>query len=146
MSIETFSARDKCWFHPIVGLRYETTPAQLRDVTSAVRQLLTEHRSVDPDSVRVRFLRFGPSSLDIDVFAYVLATDWNQFLEIQEELLMAIMDIVQHTGTEIAFPSQTMYLAKRTSARMARAPHEARPRIKELQEESNLQFEESRNS
>ena len=43
-------------------------------------------------SVRVRFLRFGPSSLDVEVFAYVLAQDWSQFLEIQEELQL------QHDG------------------------------------------------
>jgi hypothetical protein len=40
----------------------------------------------------------------------VFATDWSQFLEIQEGLLFSITDIVTAAGTAIAFPSQTMYV------------------------------------
>jgi MscS family membrane protein len=110
MSLETLSARDKFWFHPVVGLRYETTPVQLLAVTSGIRKLLTEHSRIDSTSVRVRFFRFGASSLDVDIFAYLSASDWNHFLEIQEELLLGVMEVVQEAGAEIAFPSQTMYL------------------------------------
>jgi MscS family membrane protein len=111
VSLETLSARDKYWFHPIVGLRYETTPGQLRAVVSDIRKLLGEHRSVEPGSVRVRFFRLGSFSLDVDISAYLYARDWNHFLEIQEELLFGVMDAVARAGTEIAFPSQTMYVA-----------------------------------
>jgi MscS family membrane protein len=104
------SARDKFWFHPVVGLRYETTADQLQTVLSAIRRMLDQHSSISRESVRVRFFRLGPSSLDIDVFAYVFATDWNQFLEIQEQLLMHITDIVGRAGTSFAFPSQTVYV------------------------------------
>jgi MscS family membrane protein len=110
MSLETLSARDKFWFHPVVGLRYETTPIQLLSVVSGVRKLLIEDSRIDSTSVRVRFFRFGASSLDVDIFAYVSASDWNHFLEIQEELLLGAMNVVQQAGAEIAFPSQTTYL------------------------------------
>lgn len=110
-SLETFSARDKFWFHPVVGLRYETTPEQLRAVVDGIRRLLDGHPSVDRDSVRVRFFRLGSFSLDVDVFAYLYAHDWNHFLEIQEQLLFSVTDIVHRAGAEIAFPSQTMYVA-----------------------------------
>jgi MscS family membrane protein len=111
MSIETLSARDRFWFHPVVGLRYETTSAQLGSVIAGIRKLLIEHSRVDPASVRVRFLRLGASSLDVETFAYVLAPDWNAFLAIQEELLFGIINIVHQAGAGIAFPSQTLYLA-----------------------------------
>jgi len=111
MSLETLSARDKFWFHPVVGLRYETTPVQVRSIITDVRKLLTQHSSVDSSAVRVRFIRLGAFSLDLDIFAYVYARDWNHFLEIQEEMLLNVMDIVQRAGAEIAFPSQTMYIA-----------------------------------
>jgi MscS family membrane protein len=111
MRLETLSVRDRFLFHPVVGLRYEATPVQLRAFMAGVRTLLAEHVSVDPGSVRVRFVRFGASSLEVDIFAYVFATDWNNFLEIQEELLLGIMDIVQKAGAGIALPSQILYLA-----------------------------------
>src|SRR6266550_292950 len=53
MSLETLSARDKFWFHPVVGLRYETTPVQIRSIITDVRKLLTQHASLDSFSVRV---------------------------------------------------------------------------------------------
>ena len=111
MSLETLSDRDKCWFHPVVGLRYETTSEQLREVIGNIHRLLAEHRSVDRESVRVRFLRLGAFSLDVDVSAYVVALDWNHFMEIQEQLLFSVTEIVEKAGTKIAFPSQTMYVA-----------------------------------
>jgi MscS family membrane protein len=109
-SLETLSARDKFWFHPIVTLRYETTADQMRAIIRDIRRLLTTHNSVSHESVRVRFIRMAASSLDVEVFAYVFATDWSQFLEIQEGLLFSITDIVTAAGTAIAFPSQTMYV------------------------------------
>ena len=111
MSLETLSARDKFWFHPVVGLRYETTPAQLRSIITNIRNLLTGHSSIDSSTVRVRFLRVGAFSLDVDIFAYVIARDWDDFLAVQEELLFSVMNIVREAGTEIAFPSRTVYLA-----------------------------------
>ena len=116
VSLETLSERDKFWFHPVVGLRYETTTSQLRAVVDGIRRLLDEHSSVEHDSVRVRFLRLGAFSLDVDVFAYVIARDWNHFLEIQEQFLFAITGIVEKAGTEIAFPSQTMYVTNTSGA------------------------------
>jgi MscS family membrane protein len=110
MRLETISARDKFWFHPLIALRYETTTPQLHSFLTGVRELL-QHPNVDPATVRVRFIRFGPFSLDVDIFAYTSAHDWNDFLELQEELLFRIMDIAHEAGTGFAFPSQTLYLA-----------------------------------
>jgi len=109
-SLETLSARDKFWFHPIVPLRLDTTQEQLQRILDDVRRLLSEHQRIDLPSARVRFFRLGAFSLDIEVFAYLFAVDWDQFLEMQERLLSEITGIVSRSGTSIAFPSQTMYV------------------------------------
>ena len=111
-SLERLSDRDKFWFHPIIGLRYETSTTQLHGVVGSITQLLHEHPSVERESVRVRFIRLAAYSLDIEVFAYIVARDWAHFLEIQELLLLSITEAVHDAGTSLAFPSQTMYLAK----------------------------------
>jgi MscS family membrane protein len=118
-SLETLSARDKFWFHPIVPLRLDTTPEQLQHILEDVRRLLSEHERIDPASARVRFFRLGAFSLDIEVFAYLFAIDWDQFLEMQEGLLTDITRIVSRSGTAIAFPSQTMYVDNGSPAPMA---------------------------
>ncbi len=111
LGIETLSSRDKFWFHHFVGVRYQTTARQLTTIIDGMRSRLASHPFVDVESVRVRFVRFGSFSLDIELFAYILAADWLQFLEIQQELLLDLMEIVERSGAALAYPSQTLYFA-----------------------------------
>jgi MscS family membrane protein len=111
VTLENLSSRDRFWFHHVIGLRYETTPARLSSILEDIRTLLVQDIRVFADSARVRLFRFGPSSLDVDIYAYVVARDWTHFLEIQEELLLRIMELVGARGVKVAFPSQTVYLA-----------------------------------
>ncbi len=114
MNVENFSVRDKFWLRHLIGLRYETSADQLRYVLAEIRKMLYSHPKVESDGARIRFVGFGGSSLDLEVFAYVKATEMPEFLCIQEDLLLRIMDIIAKGGTGIAFPSQTTYLAKDT--------------------------------
>jgi MscS family membrane protein len=112
MSLETLSARDKFWFHPRISIRAETLPAQLHAVVDGIRRLLDEHPSIDRHTVRVRFIALGTFSLDVDVSAYVIARDWDHFLEVQEQLLFGVTDIVEAAGTQIAFHPPAMFPAR----------------------------------
>jgi MscS family membrane protein len=121
VNVETLSARDMCWFHHTLGVQYDTTSEQMRTVIDGIRERLEAHPDVDRASARVRLFRFGPSSLDIEMFAYVKTADWNQFLEIQEQLLVAAIDVVERAGTAIAFPTQTLHVAEERVSRRAPA-------------------------
>ena len=109
--IENLSRRDKFWFHPIIGLVYATTADQIRRVLDLTRQMLAADPRVEAEGARVRLLRLSESSLDIEVAAYVRAATNPELLQVQEELLLRLLDIVAEAGTEIAFPSRTVYLA-----------------------------------
>ena len=91
-SIENFAARDKILFNPVFALRYETTADQLRFVLAEIRALLYRHQQVETSSARVRLLRFAASGLEVEIFAYVTVTDYDEFLAIQEDLLLRLMD------------------------------------------------------
>jgi MscS family membrane protein len=112
MQLENFAPRDKIWYHPTIGLRYETTPEQLRYVLVEVRKMLYAHPMVDSDGARIRFTSFGAYSLDLEIFSYVKVTDFGEFLEVAEDLNLRVMDIVAAAGTGFAFPSSTTYLAQ----------------------------------
>jgi MscS family membrane protein len=116
MTIEAFSLRDKFRFQPILRLRYGTTSLQMRVILARIRGLLADGISVEPASFRVRFLGFGVSSLDVEIFAYILARDWNHFLELQEGLFLQIMETLESAGVEIALPSQSIFLAAASAA------------------------------
>lgn len=112
MQLENFAKRDRILLRTTLGLRYETTPEQLRFVLAELRRLLIGHPRVDRDPARVRFVGFGAYSVDLEVYAYVLTPDWNEFLGIQEDLFLRMMKIVSESGTQFAFPSQVNYLAR----------------------------------
>jgi MscS family membrane protein len=139
MSLENFTLRDRIRFRHVIGLRYETAADQLRYVLAEIRRLLYEHSKVDSQDARVRFVAFGHFSLDVEVLAYVLATDYAVFLGIQEDLLLRIMDIIEASGTSVAFPSQTTYLVGDSGLNHARS-QEARNRIQTWREHSDLPF------
>jgi MscS family membrane protein len=111
LKLENFTARDQIRFTTMLGLRYETSPDQMRHVLKEIRRLLLSHPRVTVDPARVRFVGFGAYSLDLEIFAYVDTTDWNEFLAIREDLLLRLMDVVAGSGTGFAFPSQTNYVA-----------------------------------
>ncbi len=110
MTLENFTSRDCFWFRHLLGLRYETSMSEIQTVIEAIRTLLRNEPRVRPATVRVRFLKLAESSLDIEVFAYVSARDWEHYLEIQEDLLLKIKETVVGRGVQIAFPSRTVYV------------------------------------
>lgn len=121
MNLEILSVRDKFWFHPLVRLRYDTTPSQIRFIVARAHSLLIEYPFVESASARARLVSLSTLSLDVDIFAYIVVHEWSRFLEIQEDLLLRIMDIVQECGATIASPSPTMYFETDFADKPARA-------------------------
>ena len=112
LEIENYARRDQFRLYTVLTMRYETTPAQVRYLLEELRKLLARTQSVTEDPARVRFVGLGSHSIDIEIFAYVIADDYNAFLGVQEEFLLSVMDIVEQSGTDFAFPSQTLYFGK----------------------------------
>ncbi|MGA8490808.1 MAG: mechanosensitive ion channel family protein [Terriglobales bacterium] len=112
MNLENLSRRDKILFNTTLGLRYETSADQLRYVLAQIRRLLYEHPKVETAGARIRFIGYDDHSLTLEVFCYVLTRDNNEFLAIQEDLLLRIMDIIEASGTFLAFPSRVLYLGR----------------------------------
>ncbi len=139
MSLENFTMRDKIWFHHVVHLRYETTADQLRYVLAEIRKMLYAHSKVETPSARVRFIGFGNSSLDLEVFAYALEKDYEPFLHIQEDLLLHMMDIVETSGSGFAFPSQTTYIARDSGLDVEKS-QKAMEMVRQWREQGKLPF------
>jgi MscS family membrane protein len=139
MSLENFSLRDKVWFNHTLRLRYETTTEQLRYILAGIREMLYGHPKVESPSARVRFIGFGDSSLNLEIFAYVLETDYAAFLAIQEDLLLRIMDTVEASGSGFALPSQTTYLAQ-DAGKDAGKTQEALLKVRQWREKGELPF------
>lgn len=137
--IENFAFRDRFWFHPIFGLRYETTPEQIRYLLVELRALLYAHPMVTEDPARVRCVELGADSINLEVFTYILASNYDEFLEVKEDLLLRMMDVVNNSGTGFAFPSQTVYFGKDTGLSKEKSK-EAEDKVKQWREKGELQI------
>ena len=110
--VVNLTQRDQMLIQFVIGVRCETRSEQLRYLLVRIREMLLGHPCIQPDSARARFIGFGASSLDIEVFAYVMTSDGAEFLALREDVLLRVMDIVEQSGTGFAFPSQTLYFAR----------------------------------
>jgi MscS family membrane protein len=139
LQIENLGGRDRLLLNLVLGLRYETTPDQLRWVLARLRGLLLAHPMVDEDPARVRLKAFGASSLDVEIFAYVATRDWSEFLAVQEDVLLRTMEVLAQAGTGLAFPSQTLYVT-RDGGIDAQRGTEAASEVERWREQGSLPF------
>jgi MscS family membrane protein len=109
MSLENLSSRERMWFHPTLSLRLDTTAAQLRQVLAATEELFRTHEKVLEGS-RIRLAGFAPAAINLEAHAYIETTSGEEFLVIQEELLLRMIEIVEEAGTGLSIPGQSVPL------------------------------------
>jgi MscS family membrane protein len=114
VTLENFSKRDKMWFHLMLNLRRDTTSDQVRTLLESITVVLKRNASVEVGPIPVRFVGVGTYSLDLEIFAYVLTCDGDDFLRIQQELFLRILDEVEAAGTVLAVPTQAYYSIARS--------------------------------
>lgn len=112
MRLESFAARDRLRLACTVGLVYDTSEDQMREVLAGLEQALRSHPKIWPEVVVVRFKELAASSLDIEVMAWFATSDWGEFQGIRQEVLLAFMGVVERAGTSFAFPTQTLHLIR----------------------------------
>ncbi len=94
----------------MLGLHTETSPGDLRHVLSEIFRVVSGHPKIETDTTRVRLTELTSSSINVELFCYVLTRDFNEFAEVREDLLLRIMKFVEDSGTNLASASQTLYL------------------------------------
>ncbi|MDH3685694.1 MAG: mechanosensitive ion channel family protein, partial [Myxococcales bacterium] len=139
LRLENFARRDRLRLYTMIGVRYETTPEQLRYLLARLRQILIAYPRVTDDPARVRFVGFGAYSLDLEVFAYVDTDEWSEFLGIREDLYLRFIDAVTESGTGFAFPSTTTYVGRDTGLDEQEV-RRAEARVAEWREKGELPF------
>lgn len=117
LQIESYTARDRMRLACVLSLVHETTPEQLRAVIEGCERALRAHPMIWPDDVVVRFVGVGPSSLDVEVMAWFQTSDFGEFRDIRQEMLITFLEIVGSAGSRLAHPTQTLHVATRGGER-----------------------------
>jgi MscS family membrane protein len=111
-TLENYRFREKILCQQTLRLRYDMSPGHVRHVLEEIRVLLQRHPKVETETLRVRFLRFAEYALEVELYFYILERDYNQFMEVQEGLLLQVMDVLESTGAVVALPSQTTLVTR----------------------------------
>ncbi|MFO1072138.1 MAG: mechanosensitive ion channel family protein [Geminicoccaceae bacterium] len=112
MELENLARRDSYLFAPVLAVRRETAPDQLRWLLARLRALLIGHPKVAKDGLSVRLKALSPGALDIAVNAYITTRSNDEWLAVREDLLLRMLEIVAAAGTALAQPAQTLHLAR----------------------------------
>ena len=88
---------------------------------------------------RVRLSELGDAAYVLELFAFVTAADWGEFLAIKEDLNLRIAEIVRESGTSFAFPSQTVYFTRDAGVNAGRG-EATEAEVRQWREEQRLPF------
>ncbi|MFC1577116.1 mechanosensitive ion channel family protein [Candidatus Omnitrophota bacterium] len=93
-----------------LGVTYQTPLEKLKDIPGVVKKVIKNVKDTVFD--RAHFLSYGDFNLVIEVVYYVLGSDYNKYMDIQQEINFAIKKEFEEREIEFAYPTQTLYLNK----------------------------------
>ena len=109
-SIENFSSRRKILVQSVLRLRYGTTALQLKTVLDGIRRLLAQQPQLEGATARIRLIDFGSQGVELELFAYVLTSDYSTYLGVREQLLLEIAGIIESAGSDFAAPTEFIHV------------------------------------
>ncbi|MBN1384411.1 MAG: mechanosensitive ion channel family protein [Elusimicrobia bacterium] len=93
-----------------VGVTYQTTLEQLKKIPPMVTNIVKKIEKAKLD--RVHFFSFGDFSLVFEIVYYVLDSDYNVYMDVQQQINFGIKEEFEKEGIEFAYPTQTLFVAK----------------------------------
>ena len=95
-----------------LGVTYSTTRPQLEKLMQDLQAMLDASPFTNHGTNIVQLASFGDSSINILISAYLLTNIYAEFLQMQNDLNLNIMDIMQADGVDFAFHSTSVYIEK----------------------------------
>ncbi len=91
-----------------IGVRYEDFP-KIKSLCDGIRQAVMEHSAIDLHlPVLVTFSSYNQYTLDIVLDIYTLATKYDHYLAVKQEILVIVYEVVKAKGAEVPLPTMTI--------------------------------------
>lgn len=102
MNLENYAVRDKILFNPTFTIKRSSSKEQVQRLIQALSDMLRGQKQVEVGPSPVRISAYSAASYTIEVFAYVLTPDIDEFYKHQAELYLAIDNVVASSGVELS--------------------------------------------
>lgn len=94
------------------GLRYKDA-LKVDKVLAEIEEMLRNYDEIDAtQTLMVKLIAFGESSLDIMVYTFTKTTNWVHFQTVQQQVFLNIIEIVTRNGAECAFPTRELLITE----------------------------------
>jgi len=94
-----------------IGLRYDDI-GKMAEIVAEVRDMLKKRDDIDiGKTLMVNFTTFNASSVDFFIYAFTKTTQWDEFHNVKQDVLLKAVEIISTHGAEIAFPTRTLHIA-----------------------------------
>jgi small-conductance mechanosensitive channel len=108
-----------------VGVSYATPYEQLEAIPRMLEEIVRSTK--DTRFERAHFKALGDSSLGYELVYFVLKSDYDVFMDVQQEINLKILQRFAEEGIDLAFPTQVVHLVRPTG-KTAPPPSRALPR------------------
>jgi small-conductance mechanosensitive channel len=93
-----------------LGITYQTTSERVKEIPKIIEGIIKGVKDVAFD--RAHFFSYGDFSLVYEVVYYVFSSDYNKYMDVQQEINFAIKDEFEKRKIEFAYPTQTLFVNK----------------------------------
>lgn len=97
-----------------IGVLYETPPEKLAALPGLIRETIETQSPVRFD--RAHFQGFGDSSLNYEIVYFVLSSDYNKYMDIQQAINLELVRRCAAEGIGFAYPTRTVYVQQPAEA------------------------------
>ncbi len=93
-----------------LGATYQTPLEKLKEVPGVIENIIKGIEDTVFD--RAHFFSFDDFSLTIEVVYYIIGSDYNKYMDIQQQINFGIKGEFEKRGIDFAYPTQTLYVNK----------------------------------
>jgi len=94
------------------GVVYDTSAEKLEEILKITKEIVDKIELAELD--RIHFKEYGDYSLNFEVVYYVNTSDYNIYMDIQQEINLSLKKRFEKEGIKFAYPTQTVIVNKRT--------------------------------
>ena len=108
-NITNWSQMDKRLVTETFCLHYKHSAKEIENFEKELRSLLMKNEFVLQDDIRINFTEYGAHGMNVDVFYYLSATDYQTYLTVKNDINLATKKLIDKKDYSLAYNSQTIY-------------------------------------
>ncbi|MFT2007911.1 mechanosensitive ion channel family protein [Pontibacter sp. 13R65] len=91
-----------------INVTYQTPHEKLKMIPGLLKSIVLAQNPVEFD--RAHFAAYGDSSLDFEVVYFVLSSDYNTYMDVQQAINLSIYEEFTKLGIDFAYPTRTLFV------------------------------------